>query len=260
MEYSVDYSGNRPEQSGVVETTPHYDPQQLVSYQPPRRRRGVPSIVVTIAAVTSTFALMCAVEGLAPVWARPSTWLGTFNARVESEVKAAETAQQAKFEAYVATVKLGVEQQNEQYRALSQSVLKSYEMQGQRAAALASAVGTIQTRYVENRMAQTRAGQGTDISVINFARFFGRLGNLIEEGSGDSALSYADHLNTQLSEELTDAAANGATIEVEGWDTGLPSAEEMAQKLTSLKPYSVPPPPRFDQDTDAYRALNGVSR
>jgi len=255
MDYSMDYSGERPEQKGVVEAAPQYDPQQLVTYQPQRRHHSVPSIVTTIVAVGATFVLVCTAEGLGPIWARPSTWFGTFNARVEREVKAAEISQQAKFEAYVATVKLGVEQQNKQYEALSQSVLKSYDLQGQRALALSNSLGTMQVQLQANRMAQTQATQGTDVSIINMSKLIGRVANLIDEGSGDAALGYADRLSGAISKELEATAASGVAIKIEGWDTGLPSAEEMQRQLASLKPYTVPPPPHFDEETEASKAL-----
>lgn len=55
MDYSIDYSGERPEQSGVVAAAPEYDHQQLANYRPPRRHHRVPNIVTTIAAIAATF-------------------------------------------------------------------------------------------------------------------------------------------------------------------------------------------------------------
>jgi hypothetical protein len=254
MDYSMDYSGDRPEQKGVVEAAPQYDSQRVVTYQPPRRQRGVPNIVTTIVAVGATFLVLCTAEGLGPVWVRPSTWVALFNGRIVREEKANEISQQAKLEAYVATVKLGVEQQNKHYEALTQTLLKSYDMQGQRAQAMSNALGTMQVQLQANRMAQTQATQGTDLSIINMSKLIGRVQNLLDEGSGDTALGYADRLSAEISKELEATAASGVAIKIEGWDTGLPSAEEMQRQLASLKPYTVPPPPRFDEETEAYKA------
>lgn len=198
---------------------------------------------------------LCLAEGLGPVWLHPSTWVALFNGRIVGEEKAYEISQQAKLEAYVATVKLGADQQAKQYEAFSQTLLKNYEMQGQRAQAMSSALGTMQVQLQANRMSQTQATQGTDVSIINMAKLIGRVQNLVDEGSGDAAIGYADRLSAEISKELEATAASGVAIKIEGWDTDLPSAEEMQRQLASLKPYTVPPPPRFDQETEASKAI-----
>ncbi len=237
MPYTMDYSGTEPEQRNLAPRE-----AQTVHAAPPyptRRRFEVPSIVKTGATFAFAAGLFFSAEALAPPELRPSTWTGTYNARVEAAVKASELNQQAK---------LSVEQQAEQYKALNQGFLAEYQATLDRGKILATATAEIQKQYVGYRMAQTQATQSTDIAISNWTRLWGRFANAMEPGAGDSALAYSQRLGDELSGELTSAAKNGQTISVEGWDTGLASVADLRRQIANLKPITIPPPPRLGEE------------
>lgn len=251
MSYQMDYSGERPAQAGDNSPPPHYAHHHAAAYRP-RRRFIIPSIVKTAATFAVAGGLFFGMEAYAPPEWRPSRFTGTYNASVHAAVKAAELQQQAKNDEWAASVKVAADQQVEQYKAVTQTVLTNYTAAVDRAKIFADATAKIQSQFVAGRIAQAQASQSTDQSVVNLTRLWGRFANALEPGAGDSALDYSKGLSEQLSSELTDAAANGQTISVEGWNTGLPSLQEQQALLTNIKPMVIPPPPRFGDDGMAH--------
>lgn len=102
-------------------------------------------------------------------------------------------------------------------------------------------------------MSQTQSTQATDVAIVNWTRFFGRVAESLEPGAGAAALGYADNLSAQLSNELTAAATQGVTIDVEGWDTGLKPVGELQQEFAALKPIVLPPPPTLGEASETTR-------
>lgn len=219
----------------------------------PRRRVEVPSILKTGAAVIFAGGVFFGAEMALPYNWKPSHFTGTYDARVTAAVKAAELQQQAQYEAYAESVRLANAQNLEKYKAASQAVLGYYGATYDRAKVFASAVAQIQSQYVNYRMNQAQTRQGTDNMVINYARMWGRFAELMAPGSGRAALDYADALSEKLDAELTAAARNGQTIGVEGWDTNLPSPQEVQAKLEALKPVPLPEPPAFTGAVTLYQ-------
>jgi hypothetical protein len=241
MEYKMDYSGEMTEQQ-IIEGGTY--PRSIIRYvEAPRRGFVIPSILKTSAVFFLGGGALLGLEMSAPVALRPSTFTGTYEYRVEEQVKAAEMRVQGRYEAWAAQVKAAAEQNVEQYRARTNGMLAAYQASNDRAKTYAEALTRIQGQYVAERMNQTRQTQGTDIAIINFGRLWGRAANLFQPGLGDSALEYSDGLNRQLSKELTDAATQGQTITVDGWNTGLPSASELQHLLDTVKPLTIPPLP-----------------
>lgn len=244
MTYSMDYSGDAP----VQERTPTSDEQPVreeVRRYPRVRRRFVPSVLKTGATFVLAAGIFFGTEAFAPPAVKPSTLMGTYEARVQAAVKSAELTQQARYEDWAADVRVRVAQQSEQYRAINQSVIARYQATFDRGRMLAEATARIQSQYVAARMAQAQAMQGTDVAVVNMARLFGRVANLVGDGSGNTAMTYADNLGNELSRELTEAATQGETISVEGWDTGLASVEALRRDIEAVPPITIPPPPRL---------------
>jgi len=244
MDYSLNYAGDAPVQDGAPMRGDEPGTNEQRRYPRPRRR-FIPSIVKTGATFLTAAALFFGAEAFAPPAIRPSSLMGTYEARVQSAVKAAELTQQGRYEDWAADVRVRVAQQSEQYRAINQSVIARYQATFDRGRMLAEATTRIQSQYVAARMAQAQSMQGSDVAVVNMARLFGRIANLVDHGSGDDALAYAGNLGDELSRELTQAATQGETISVEGWDTGLASVDELRRDIEAVRPITIPPPPRL---------------
>jgi hypothetical protein len=242
MKYHIEYGQPSERVESQARAANDEAGRGMVRYQP-RRRFAMPDIAKTVSTFVLAGAVFFGTEALAPDWAKPSTLLGTYDARVSSAVKAAELTQQARYEAWAFEAKLSVDQQLEQYRAVNQAVLGHYQATYDRGRVFAEAAARIQSQYVAARMSQTQATQATDVAIVNWTRLFGRLADAVEPGAGAAALNYADGLSARMSDELTDAATRGVTIEVDGWDTGLASISELERQYASLKPIELPPPP-----------------
>lgn len=218
---------------------------------PPRetRRFEIPSIFRTIGVLLVAAVAFFSAEAFLPFGAKPSSLVGTYDARLQAQVEAATNQQKARYEAWAKQVELVNAQNTEKYRAATQGVLQHYTATYDRAKVFADATARIQSMFVQARMNQRQSEQGTDISVINLTRFFGRIANFFEPGSGEGALEYANELSRQLQAELADAAQNGQTISVEGWNTDLPDPAEVQRQLEALKPEPLPPMPELSPVT-----------
>jgi hypothetical protein len=242
--YSINYAGDAPTQDGAP--APEEQPGRKDAKRYPRpRRRFVPSVLKTGVTFLTAAGLFFGAEAFAPPALRPSTLMGTYEARVTAAVKSAELTQQGRYEDWAAEVRVRVAQQSEQFRAINQSVIARYQATFDRGRMLAEATARIQSQYVAARMAQVQGMQSTDMAVVNMARLFGRVANIVDRGSGDEAMAYAGNLGSELSRELTQAATQGVTISVEGWDTGLASVEDLRRDIEALRPITIPPPPRL---------------
>lgn len=241
MSYKVDYSGDQPEQliqEGVSDLAP------AIRYvEVPRRGFAFPSILKTTAVFLAGAAVLFTMETAAPEGYRPSTFMGTYDARITAAVKAAELQQQSRFDAWAANVKLAADQQSEQYKAVTQGVLANYTASYDQVKIATQAAYEFQGRYASTIMGQKTAEQGSDIGIINFMRGFGRIMNGLEPGAGDNALSYANDLSGTLQDEVTDAARKGSGTPVVDWARGLATPDEVAAKLASIAPLRLPPPP-----------------
>lgn len=246
MKYEIEYGGGSQHEGGPPLDTAGDEGRHIVRYQK-RRRFVLPDIAKTATMFAVAGIVFFGAEAWAPASLKPSTLMGTYDARVSSAVKAAELTQQARYEAWLAEAKLSVDQQLEQYRALNQGVLANYQATYDRGRVMAEATARIQSQYVAARMSQTQSTQATDVAIVNWTRFFGRVAETLEPGAGSAALGYADNLSAQLSNELTAAATQGVTIDVEGWDTGLISVSELQRQYAALKPIELPPPPSLGE-------------
>ena len=245
MSYELDYSGDQPEQvlrQGEGNTAP------TIRYiEMPRSGFAFPSILKTAAVFLTGAAVLFTWETAAPDGYRPSTFMGTYDARITAAVKAAELQQQVGFDAWAASMKLAVDQQSEQYKAITQGVLTNYTASYDQVKIATQAAYEFQGRYASTIMNQKVAEQGIDIGIINFMRGIGRGANAVQPGAGDGALGYANDLSGTLQDEVTDAARKGAGTPVVDWARGLPTPDDVAAKLNSIKPLNLPPPPRIGE-------------
>ncbi len=250
--YSLDYEGSAPRQSGGVASTSHHleQPLPFQIVAPPKR----PFISAGVGMVGG--ALLCAVlfyaaEMFAPLEYRPSTFTGTYSGRYAAEIRAHELETQAEFEDWAAEVRVSAEQQQEQYRNIAQSVLQNYQATYDRTRIFADATARLQQNYVQQRMDVTRSQQGMDVTVVNFARLFGRLAGLADPELGQSAIDYADNIGGQLQDELDRSVTEGVTVDVEGWDIDLASPHDVQSAFENIAPITFPDPPSISRDASA---------
>lgn len=209
----------------------------------PRRGFRIPSILKTASVFALGALALAGAEKYAPDTWRPSTIVGTYDARVASAVKAAELNQQAQLDAWAAQARIATEQNAEQYRAAMAATNANYQAVYDRAKIYAEAATRIQGEYARMRMGQENAQSGAETGIINFVRMIGHGANALEAGSGNDALAYSDAMSRDLSNRMTAAAVEGSSINVTGWDTGLPSPESVRAEIARFRPVPIPPPP-----------------
>lgn len=245
MTYRIDYTGDVSDNGHPV-VEGHNAATQIRYVDVPRRGFVIPSIVKTTTAFLMAGGVFFAAESYAPPQYRPSTIMGTYDARVAAAVKATELQQQAKLELWSANAKLAVAQHEQAYKAATDGVLGNFTAAYERNKVVKSALMQMQNNYVQQVMGQVVARQQTDNTVINLSRLWGRFSNgFIEQGSGDSALAYADNLGAELSAELLAATRAGVQVKLSDDDKPLPTPEEVRADLAKVKPLELPPLPKF---------------
>lgn len=244
-QYQIEYdeTGSRQEDAPSNLPVVSRSHRDNVIEREPRSGFRIPSILKT----TSAFALgalaLAGAEKYAPDTWRPSAFVGTYEARVESAVKAAELNQQARFDAWAAQVRIATEQNAESYRAAMAATNANYQAAYDRAKIYAEAATRIQGEYARMRMSQVSAQSGAETGIINLVRMIGHGANALDAGSGNDALAYSDAMSRDLSNRMTDAAMEGSRIDVTGWDTGLLSPAAVRAEIGSFRPVPIPPPP-----------------
>lgn len=249
-QYSVDYSGDEPVQT-VSPSPPANDNEQRqggYEYRPSRGFR-VPNILKTAVVFMSGATLLFGLEMHAPPGFRPSTFMGTYDARIAAAVKAAELQQQSRFDAWAVQLKLAADQRAEQYKTVAQGVLANYNATYDQAKIYAEATTQMQGRLAASIIAQKQGEHGADIGIINLARMWGQLGGLIDENSAEMALQYADNRSAELSAELIKAAQIGAQADITGWNVNIASPQDVAATLATIKPLEIPPLPSLGERT-----------
>lgn len=209
-------------------------------YRPPFR---VPAIVNTGLTLVVAAVIFFGMERYAPHDLKPSTNIGGFESSVGAQLKAAELNEQARFAAYEGEMKLAVETQAKQNEMLLQSILQHYQAVYDRAKLMTEAANTYQGKYLDARIRQVDAVQSTDTGVVSVARLIGRGLNLLEPGSGDEALEYADNLTEGLEAGLIEAAQEGVRVDLSDWDYGIPAPSEIRTQLASVPRVEIPAPP-----------------
>lgn len=244
VQYQIDYEDDGTRQLQPSENLPVQSrPRYVEVIDEKQSRFQIPSILKTASVFAlGALALACAEKYSPDTW-RPSTIIGTYDARIASAVKAAELNQQARFEAWAAQVKVASDQNAEAYRAAMTATNNNYEAVYARARIYAEASTRMQGQYAQMRMNQVNAQTGAENGIINMVKMIGYGMNALEAGSGDQALAYTEAMSRDVSNRMTQAAMEGARIDVTGWDTNLPSPETVRAELRRYQPVPIPPPP-----------------
>jgi hypothetical protein len=244
VQYQIDYEDDGTRQSQPSENLPVQSrPRYVEVIDEKQSRFQIPSILKTASVFAlGALALACAERYFPDTW-RPSTIIGTYDARIASAMKAAELNQQARFEAWAAQVKVASDQNAEAYRAAMTATNNNYEAVYARARIYAEASTRMQGQYAQMRMNQVNAQTGAENGIINMVKMIGYGMNALEAGSGDQALAYTEAMSRDVSNRMTQAAMEGARIDVTGWDTNLPSPETVRAELRRYQPVPIPPPP-----------------
>ena len=244
VQYQIDYEDDGARQSQPSENLPVQSrPRYVEVIDEKQSRFQIPSILKTASVFALGALALASAEKYAPDTWRPSTIIGTYDARIASAVKAAELNQQARFEAWAAQVKVASDQNAEAYRAAMTATNNNYEAVYARARIYAEASTRMQGQYAQMRMNQVNAQTGAENGIINMVKMIGYGMNALEAGSGDQALAYTEAMSRDVSNRMTQAAMEGARIDVTGWDTNLPSPETVRAELRRYQPVPIPPPP-----------------
>ncbi|MFZ2996031.1 hypothetical protein [Sphingobium sp.] len=247
MTYRIDYTGDNSDNgNAVVEAE---NPQPIIRYvEKPRRGFAVPSIVKTTAAFLLGGAVLFGMETAGPVEFRPSTLMGTYDARVEEQVKAAEMRVQGRYEGWAAQVKASAEQNVEQYKMKSQGVITAYQAGVERAKIFAQLTGQLQSQLAGAQLSRVSGEQSGEVGMISMGRVIGDFMNVFDSGSGDPFHHWAENTQNRLETELEDAVLKGAKVAIDGWDTGLPAVSDLQRQLDAIEPMKVPPMPSLGPD------------
>ena len=245
VQYQIDYDDDGgARQASAPEIMPVQSrPRYVEAIDDPRRRFQIPSILKTSLVFLLGALALASAEKYAPDTWRPSTIIGTYDARITSAVKAAELNQQARFDVWAAQVKIASDQNAEAYRAAMNASVANYQATYDRARIYADAATRMQGQYAQMRMNQVNAQTGAENGIINMVKMFGYGMNALESGSGDQALAYTETMSRDVSNRMTQAAMEGARIDVTGWDTNLPSPESVRAELRRYQPVPIPAPP-----------------
>lgn len=243
-QYQIEYDDAGSRQADTTSNLPVVSrPRHVEVLDEPRRRFRIPSILKTASVFALGALALAGAEKYAPDTWRPSTIVGTYDARVASAVKAAELNQQAQLDAWAAQVRVATEQNAEQYRTAMAATNANYQAVYDRAKIYAEAATRIQGEYVRMRMSQVNAQSGAETGIVNLVRLIGHGANALEAGSGNDALAYSDAMSRDLANRMTVATMEGSRIDVTGWDTGLPSPESVRAEIGRFRPVPIPPPP-----------------
>lgn len=244
-QYQIEYDDAGSRQADAPSNLPVVSRARRVDVidREPRRGFRIPSILKTASVFALGALTLAGMEKYAPDTWRPSTIVGTYDARIASAVKAAELNQQAQLDAWSAQARIATEQNAEQYRAAMAAINANYQAVYDRAKIYAEAATRIQGEYVRMRMSQVNAQSGAETGIINLVRMIGHGANALDAGSGNDALAYSDSMSRDLANRMTAATMEGSRIDVTGWDTGLPSPEAVRADIARLRPVPIPPPP-----------------
>lgn len=246
MTYQIDYSNGDARQVGGPPGPPAVLPPIQTFH--PERSPLIPSFVKTAATVTVAASIFFGVEMFAPSAFKPSTLVGSYDARIQAAVKAAELQQQSEYDAWLEQVRLVNAQNQENYRAANQAALGYYQASYDRARVYAEATARIQGDLANAQIRLSSQTRGGERGISNFSRTIGQIINVFSPGAGDAAIQYGDDLADSLSADLNAAAMSGATVSIEGWDANLPSPEAVQAELARIEPLPLPEPPRLSDD------------
>lgn len=192
-------------------------------------------------------------ETFAPENMRPSAVMGGYQGRLQVEIRARDLETQAMYDAWVQQAQISVNQQQVGYQGQVQAIIANYQAAYERARLFAEATTRIQQDYTHQIMIQKRQQQEGSGTVLNWAETLANVLRPFDPNTAEKIDEYADDLYTRMRSKLDDAVQQGITINIEGWDTGLPSPEQVRADLEKVKPIVIPAPPRISRDAKQAR-------
>lgn len=228
-----------------------YQPQPPVA--PPRGRKLVSAGFHMFFGMVLLMLALFSAETLAPENMRPSAVMGGYQGRLQVEIRAHDLETQAKYDAWVQQAQISVGQQQVGYQGQVQAIVANYQAAYERARLFSDATARIQQDYAHVVLVQKQQQQAGSTKVVSMAQV---LADIVRPFSSDTAEKideYADDLYTRMRSKLDDAVQQGITINIEGWDTGLPSPEQVRADLEKVKPVVIPAPPRISRDAKQAR-------
>lgn len=102
--------------------------------------------------------------------------------------------------------------------------------------------------YSRQLLSQKRQQQDSSSGLVNLAQLGADLFRPFDPTISENLQTYADETSARLRERLDSSIQQGITVDVEGWDTGLPSPDAVRADIARIKPIVIPPPPRISRD------------
>lgn len=244
--YEIEYTEHGPVQKNapgflVAEKPPApLAAAHPMPYRPPLR---LPAIANTAMTILAAGVLFFGAERFAPHAYKPSTLLGSYEATVNEQLKAAELNEAARFAEYEATLKLAVDTQAKQTEMLLQAILKNYEALYDRNKLIAETAMRMQSQYYASRVELQKELQSGSVAVVTGATLLGQILNGVAPGSGDNALRYADAVSKDVVGRFEEAARSGAQFKLNDWDLRTVPPEAVKQQILSLPSLRIPEPP-----------------
>lgn len=244
--YSISYDENGGTRQDAFPPLAAYQPQPPVA--PARGRKLVSAGVGMMFGVVMSGAVLFGAETLAPPDYKPSAIMGGYQGRLQAEIRARELEIQAVYDAWAQEVQVSVAQQQAGYQGEVQAVLANYQAAYERARVFSEATARIQQDYVRMTMEQRQRQQQGSSSVVSWAQMFADVLRPFDPYTSDKIDAYADDVSGRLRGKLDASIQQGATIDVAGWNTGLPSPQDVQAVLNSIQPIVIPPPPHISRD------------
>lgn len=246
-QYEMDYDADGNRQALL----PYRDPlPPIVDDRQFRKARG--SVLGGMVSASIMFLLLVLAVILLEVFAgpqlRPSSFLAMFHGRQIAENKAYELETQAQYDAWAREVEARTNQIIEQYRAKTQAMQMNYQAVYERARVYSAATAEMQKDYVHQTMTQTRAQTTGSEQLANWANFFADIFRPVDPQLSENLETYSQGVSDRLRAKLDESVSKGVTIDVEGWDTGLPTPDQINQTYSDIKPLEMPPLPRMSRD------------
>lgn len=245
----ISYGNDGTAQQDIVPVVPPPPPYQPLPPPLPPRRNRIVSAGGNM--MVGALLLSCGVFGaetLAPPDYKPSAILGGYQGRMAAEVRARELETQAKYDAWIQQAQISIAQQQVGYQGQVQAVVANYQAAYDRARLFSDATARIQQDYSRQVLSQKRQQQDSSSGLVNLAQLGADLFRPFDPAISENLQTYADETSARLRERLDDSIQQGITVDVEGWDTGLPSPDAVRADLDKLKPIVIPPPPRISRD------------
>lgn len=218
------------------------------------KRKGLADVSPAVAALFASALTMGAFVGAEkffPADWKPSGIVSSYEAVIQKEVATAVKATEAKYtvrlDTYRTQSEYNYQLELKKFDATAQLLAETYKGQWGIVRIQAEMLAKMR-QYVQQVTVQLkRSVQSGDVGIASMSRMFGRLLNLAEPGLGNSALSYSDRLERELSAELRETAE--ADMKGVSDLPPMPTPDEFIARLNELRPKPPLPLPNWAEET-----------